>query len=144
MATNMKPIYAIGVVVLFVAVIGGAGYLLQPKADSESEVVARGGLHWHPTLEIYVQGEKMEIPANVGLGAVHLPMHTHEDLPIIHLEFSGLVNEQDLRLGNFFKNWGRDMRSFGPSMRMMVNGVENMQYETYIMRDGDKIELYYD
>ncbi len=86
----------------------------------------------------------MEIPQNIGLGAVHKPVHTHEDLPVIHLEFDGIVREEDAMLGEFFKNWGKDMRSLGTDMRMMVNGVPNTEFERYIMRDGDVIELHYD
>ncbi len=112
--------------------------------SSDPSVISRSGLHWHPTLTIYVKGEKFEIPQNIGLGAVHSPMHTHDDLPIIHLEYSGIVREKDAMLGQFFKNWGRDMRSFGTNMRMTVNGEENTEYENYIMRDGDKIELRYE
>ena len=101
-------------------------------------------MHWHPTLEIYVGDERVEIPRNLGLGAVHKPVHTHDDLPILHLEFNGTVREEDVMLGEFFKNWGKDMRSFGTNMRMTVNGVPNTEFEHYIMRDKDIIELRYD
>ncbi|PIR84036.1 hypothetical protein COU18_01360 [Candidatus Kaiserbacteria bacterium CG10_big_fil_rev_8_21_14_0_10_51_14] len=132
--------WIIGVVVLIVALIGWSKVL----QSSDPAVVAQGGIHWHPQLEIFVKGEKIEIPQNIGLGAVHKPMHTHDDLPIIHLEFGGVVREKDLMLENFFRNWGKDMRSFGANMRMTVNGVENTEFENYMMRDGDKIELRYD
>ncbi|HEY4522187.1 MAG TPA: hypothetical protein VJH91_00940 [Candidatus Paceibacterota bacterium] len=134
-------------VVGFIVLAGVALFLLPTPSGTRSNdpnVVATSGLHWHPELTIYVKGEKLEIPQNIGIGAVHQPMHTHDDLPIIHLEFSGVVKKQDLTLGQFFKNWGRDMRSFGKSMRMTVNGVENTEYERYIMKDKDKIELHYD
>jgi hypothetical protein len=133
-------------------IIGGATFALlvggvwwsQSLQGSDSEVLARGGLHWHPQLEMYVKGEKLEIPQNVGLRGIHRPVHTHEDLPLIHLEFGGVVRKEDVMLGEFFESWGKDMRSFGTSMRMMVNGVENTEYESYIMRDNDVIELQYD
>ena len=115
-----------------------------PPQNASASIVARTGLHWHPQIEMYVRGEKYEIPANMGLAGVHKPIHTHEDLPLIHLEFSGLVEEQDIMLGEFFKNWGRDMRSFGENVRMTVNGVENTDLERYIMRDGDQIRIDYD
>ncbi|MEK7201384.1 MAG: hypothetical protein AAB737_01990, partial [Patescibacteria group bacterium] len=67
-----------------------------------------------------------------------------EDLPIIHLEFEGLVKKQDITLGKFFTLWGKDMRSLGTTVRMMVNGVENTEYESYIFKEGDRVELYYD
>lgn len=114
---------------------------------NDPDIVATNGMHWHPALTMYVKGEKLELPPDMGLGAVHLPMHTHaEDSAqgIIHLEFPGIVRKDDIRLGRFFEIWGRDMRSFGENMRMAVNGKENTEYEKYVMRDGDKIELRYD
>lgn len=99
----------------------------------------------------------MEIPPNVGVGPAFSGMpgydptmgmaaiHTHEDLPLIHLEFmDGPVRKSDVALGRFFAVWGKDMRSFGENMTMTVNGAENTEYENYVMRDGDKIELHYD
>ena len=128
--------------------------------SADPNVVSQNGLHWHPTLEMYVKGEKVEIPQGVGLGGTHRPMHTHDDLPIIHLEFSGIVRKDDLKLGQFFKNWDKDMRSFGTNMlpsdergsteasrlnvRMTVDGVPNTEYENYLMGDGDRIELRYE
>ena len=95
-------------------------------------------------LEIYVKGEKLEIPESIGLGAVHQPMHTHDDLPVIHLEFTGVVREDDLVLGQFFKNWQRDISSLGTNMSMTVNGETNTEFENYVMGDGDRIELRYE
>lgn len=115
-----------------------------PSISNDPDVVAVGGMHWHPRLTITVGGSPVEIPQDVGIGAVHQPMHTHDDLPIIHLEFPGTVKKDDIRLGRFFEIWGKDMRMFGTNMRMMVNGVENTEYEGYIMRDNDVIELQYD
>ena len=135
---------AVGAIVLLI--IASMVILPSPKAidPNDPDVVAANGLHWHPQLAIYVKGEKIEIPQNIGIGAVPQPMHTHDDLPIIHLEFPALVRTQDIMLGRFFEIWGKDMRSFGTNMRMTVNGVENTEYENYSMRDGDKIELLYD
>ena len=145
-------------------VAGVAGALLiggvwwsQSLQSKDPDVIARGGIHWHPSLAIYVKGQPMQIPANIGIGQQYAgsngydpkmqmaAMHTHDDLPLIHLEFmSGPVRKEDATLGQFFKMWDKDMRSFGSNMRMTVNGKENTEYENYIMRDGDKIELHYD
>jgi len=145
--------------VVAVLLIGGTWWS-KSLQNADPNVISQNGLHWHSTLEIFVKGEKVEIPQGVGLGAVHLPMHTHDDLPIVHLEFSGVVKKDDLKLGQFFKNWDRDIRSFGTNMlpsdergsteasrlnvRMTVDGVPNTEYENYIMRDGDRIELRYE
>jgi len=137
----MKNALIIGSISL-ILLIGGSWWS-RSLSDSPG-VISRDGLHWHPMLEIYVKGEKLEIPENIGLGAVHQPMHTHDDLPVIHLEFSGVVHEKDLVLGQFFKNWGKDMRSFGRDMSMTVNGETNSEFENYEMKDGDRIELRYE
>ena len=114
--------------------------------NNDPDIVARGAFHWHPELTIYVKGEKQEIPSNIGLGAVHQPIHTHEDINkgIVHLEFQVSARKQEVTLGQFFKNWGKDIRSFGANMTMTVNGEENTEYENYVMRDKDKIELRYE
>ena len=134
-------------IVSSVVVIGGLTWLvsLQPKTP-ESDIISRNGFHWHPELTIYVKGEKQEIPENIGIGAVHQPIHTHDDSGqgIVHMEFQGLALKQDATLGQFFKNWDKDMQSFGTNMKMTVNGEENTEYENYVMGDKDKIELYYD
>ncbi|OGG57516.1 hypothetical protein A2853_04060 [Candidatus Kaiserbacteria bacterium RIFCSPHIGHO2_01_FULL_55_17] len=141
----MKPFFiAIGAVVILV--LAGAFVLPQPGGTgrTDPDVIADAGMHWHPMLEMYVKGEKIEIPQNIGIGAVHQPMHTHDDLPIIHLEFPGMVRTQDILLGRFFDIWGKDMGSFGTNMMMTVNGKENTEYGNYMMRDGDKIALRYE
>ena len=132
--------WIIGTVILIVGLFGWSKYL----QSNDPNTLARNGLHWHPELTIYVKGEKIEIPQNIGIGAVHQPMHTHDDLPIIHLEFSGVVKEKDATLGNFFRIWGKDIRSLGTNVKMTVNGKENMEFENYIMQDKDKIELRYE
>jgi len=110
------------------------------------DTLATNGLHWHSTLEIYMKGEKVEIPANIGLMGGHNPIHTHDEdstQGVIHMEFGGLVKKSDTRLGQFFNIWNKDIGSFGQNMKMTVNGIENVEFANYEMRDGDKIELRY-
>lgn len=138
----MKNILILGGIVL--ALLAGAAWLARSPTEEDSTTVSTNGLHWHPRLEIYVKGEQITIPPNTGLGAVHRPIHTHEDLPLIHLEFEGRVAEDDIMLGRFFEVWGNDMRSFGTNMKMTVNGVESTEFENYLMKDKDVIILQYD
>ena len=141
-------IFFIAITAIIVLVSAATFLLPKPSgtvSSDDQDVVARTGLHFHPTLAIYVKGVKQVLPANLGIvGSSMTAVHTHEDLPIIHLEFSGIVRKKDVMLGEFFKSWGKDMRSFGANVKMTVNGEENAEYENYIMRDGDKIELRYD
>ena len=125
-------------------------YIATMPPVPESDIISQNGFHWHPEITMYVKGVKKEIPANIGLpagmNAIHQPIHTHDDSDegIIHMEFDGRVLKENTTLGQFFKNWGKDMRSFGANMTMRVNGQENTKYENYLMQDKDKIELYYD
>ena len=135
---------AIGVLVVF----GLIGLKSQEPKDLEeninNQIISDNGIHWHPELEIYVKGERLEIPQNIGLIGVHSPMHTHEDLPVIHLEFGGRVTENDIKLGRFFKVWRKDFMEFGDTVTMTVNGEPNLELENYQMKDGDKVELRYE
>lgn len=135
---------AIGVLVVLSL---GAIFLL-PKQDrissNDPNVVSAGAFHWHPELVIYVKGEKQEIPQGIGLAGAHKPIHTHDDLPVVHMEFSGAARTDQVTLGMFFKNWGKDFYSFGQNVTMTVNGKENTEFENYQMKDGDKIELRYE
>ncbi len=137
-------------VAVLVVVIGGLIWLksISPTEEEiiseKGAILAEQGLHWHPELKIFVKGEEITIPENVGLGTVHNPIHTHEDLPIIHLEFNGVVYESDTELGKFFEVWNKDFMEFGPSVAMMVNGEPNTELQNYKMKDGDKIILNYE
>ncbi|MBI3337302.1 MAG: hypothetical protein HY005_01595 [Candidatus Staskawiczbacteria bacterium] len=139
-------LWSAGSILIFTIIGGLIWYVATRPPTLESDIISRTGLHWHPELAIYVKGEKQEIPENIGIGAVHQPIHTHDDSDqgIIHMEFQGLVRKQDAMIGHFFRNWGKDMRSFGANMKMTVNGEENTEYENYIMLDKDKIELHYE
>lgn len=121
--------------------------------SSENQIISRNGLHWHPQLEITVKGEKQEISADIGLGAIHNPVHTHDDTGIIHLEFSGLVSSDNVKLAKFFEAWGKRFDSEcifdfcnGPegTVQMFVNGKLSEEFENHLMRDGDKIEIRYE
>jgi hypothetical protein len=150
----MYKAIALGGAIVLLLLLGSLG--TRTLQGDDGSIVSRAGLHAHPTIEIYVKGERIGIPENVGVGPQYagLPtydtqmkmtaIHTHDDLPIIHLEFQGVVREEDLRLGSFFKIWGHDMREFGENMRMTVNGIQSLELEGYIMRDGDRIRIDYD
>lgn len=137
-----------GILVFTVAIITGAVVLLtkpEPKIPPE-QIIAKNGLHWHPKLTIYIKGEKQEIPTDIGLGAVHQPIHTHkEDYKdgVVHMEMSGVVTKEQTTLGNFFRIWGKDF-NFGGNPKMTVNGKENMDLNNYLMKNGDNIEIRYE
>lgn len=138
-------------IVIIATVVLAMGLIWWAKANQakeitspDSNVISMSGIHYHPALEIYVKGEKIEIPENIGLVGGHKPMHTHDDLPIVHLEFEAKVTKEDTRLGKFFEVWGKDFKEFGQNVTMTVNGESNTEYENYEMKDKDIIQLSYE
>jgi len=150
----MKNILIIGG--LAILLLAGGVWWSNSLQSSDPNIISTQGIHWHPQIEIYVKGEKQEISANIGIGPQYAStptfdqgmrmtaMHTHEPDGTIHFEFPAHVTREDTKLKNFFAIWGRDMMSFGSSVTMTVNGEENTELGEYEMKDGDKIELYYE
>ena len=157
-AVRKKTVKKISKIVLIVLLAAGSvGWLTwyivnQPKTP-ESEIISQSGIHWHPELIILIKGQKQEISANIGMGIAEKPIHTHDDMGVIHLEFSGLVKKDDIRLGKFFEIWGKKFNKdcifdqcsgAEGKLKMLVNGKENFDFENYIMRDGDKIKIVFE
>lgn len=73
---------------------------LQPLRE-EGQVV-----HLHQHLDIYVDGEKVTAPAQIGIdagGAFISDLHTHETDGILHVESP---TQRSFTLGQFFAVWG--------------------------------------
>lgn len=144
---------------LIIILLGLFGwYLVITFSVEEEDVVARGGIHIHPRMNIIIRGERLEIPAGIGLsgsgsqGPVS-PYHTHTINDSLHIEPQGLVTKEDIELERFFEAWGKDFNSEcifnncnGPDgqLKMFVNGEENFDFENYLLQDGDNIEIIYE
>lgn len=150
----------IGGITLATIIILVGGVFLLTKSENpnvpEDQVVVRAGLHWHPKVTVTIKGEKQEVPANLGLGAVHGKIHTHDQdnkEGVIHMEMQGIVTKDDTRLARFFQVWGKEFSakklfdktsSSDGTVKMLVNGKENTEFENYLMKDGDRIEVKYE
>jgi len=157
LSTETKIIGGIGLLTLAI-LVGGVFFLSKSENPSvpESEIVERNGFHWHPKLTVTIKGRKQEIPANLGIGAVHQEIHTHDQDAkdgVIHMEMKGVVTKDEIKLKNFFRVWGKEFSSTQifdkengeeGKVKMMVNGKENIDFKNYQMRDGDKIEVRYE
>lgn len=157
MTTERKVIG--GIIFLTIAILVGGVFFLSKGGNSSvpsDQVVASNGLHWHPKLTIYIKGQKQDIPANIGIGAVHQKIHTHDEDAkdgVVHMEMQGVVTKDDTKLGKFFTIWGKEFSSTqifdkkngaDGTVKMTVNGQENKDFENYLMKDGDKIEVRYE
>ena len=136
------------------------------ETQTDSDIISQGNIHWHPEFKIIIKGEEFTIPANVGLGTQYAQnplydsrmgmtnMHTHDGSGKIHWEvMQGPVKKGDVRFGNFFSVWEKTFNENcifdncnGPdgNVRMTVNGTENTEFENYLVKDGDKIEIIFE
>lgn len=143
-------------VIIAVATIifGGVYFLFWHQGGgasaSSEQVISKNGIHWHPTLSILIKGQEQNIPANIGLGTIHQPIHTHDESGKIHLEINGLVTGEETKLGRFFQIWGKQFNAScifefcngsEGRVKMRVNDQENGDFADYQMRDGDRIEI---
>lgn len=156
MRTDTKIILGISIFTL-VVIVGGIFLLSAGQKEINTvDVISKNGLHWHPRLSIFAKGEQKLLDDGIGLGAVHQPMHTHtEDFKegVMHMEMSGIVSKDDTKLAKFFQVWGKKFNSQcildqcateSGKLKMTVNGQESAEYENYLMKDGDKIEIRYE
>ncbi len=130
---------------------------------ADSETVSEQAIHWHPELTIIIKGQKQEIPANIGIGPQNADnafydgmmqmtdIHTHDNSGTLHWEvMTGPVKRGHVKLGAFFQIWGKTFNKDqildskngdGGTVKMTVNGQPNTEYENYIIKDKDKIEI---
>lgn len=144
-------IFIIGIViwVFSVSVKGGNACKTDPVTEINIGSHQNLALHTHAYLEIVINGVSREIPANIGIApGIMRPIHTHDNTGEIHME--GLCI-RDFKLGEFFQVWGKrfdsscifDFCTGNGTLTMSVNGKENMEFDSYIMRDKDEITIEY-
>lgn len=109
------------------------------------------GMHIHPELEIYLDGEKVAIAENIGVTpACMRSLHTHDDTGKIHVEYSKKI---DFQLGDFFAVWSMPFsqseildKKVGDTHKitMTVDGVASEEFEKLVLKDGQKIVIRYE
>lgn len=147
---KMKRIFIISGIVSVVglALLSLVWFIITKPPVLESEIISRNGIHQHITLTVKVLGQYQTIPDDIGSSATRMKsIHTHNTDSAIHLEFPGLVTRDDIRLGQFFKSWGKQFNDqcifdeCNGTLTMLVNGKLNYEFENYIMKDNDAIEI---
>lgn len=106
--------------------------------------------HIHPELSIFVNGEEISVPNNLGVTSVGMTaIHTHDEKSIIHVESP---IKKDFTLGDFFAVWGKDFSSTqlldktvdgNSEIIVTVNGKKVDTYENTVLLDKDKIVIHY-
>ncbi len=144
----------IGVTVLvFVAIVAGSVQTnknFTPAAQCVQHSTSLS-MHIHPVLEVYLEGQKVPIPANIGIDPSCMKaLHTHDDTGTIHIEYP---QQHDFVLGDFFENWGMAFSKDKlidktaddtHTITMTVDGQPSDEYENLVMKDAQKIVIRYE
>lgn len=106
--------------------------------------------HIHPNLTIIINGQKQEIPPNIGINVTCMnSIHTHEGGGVIHVESP---IQRDFTLSDFFAVWDKpfdsqNILSFqtddAHTIVVSVNGEIVDTFENTILRDKDDIVISY-
>ena len=106
--------------------------------------------HIHPHLEIVINGQKQEIPTDIGIvDGCMSSIHTHDSTGKIHVESP---EQRDFNLDDFFFIWGKafskdqilDAKADQTHVILItINGKESQDYEKTILRDNDQIVISY-
>jgi len=148
---KQKKRISYGLIALVLIGLVGWGILKMKATDEQFEFTApRSAIHWHPILQILIDGEETRIPQGIGMTGGHIPTHTHETDGTLHMENSK-PTKKTVTLGYFFEVWGKTFNEkciFNHCMdrgvlKMFVNGKENLEYDKYFMQDKDKIIIEY-
>ena len=108
--------------------------------------------HLHPKLALYANGERIQIPVNIGIdpakpGNQMASLHTHETDGTIHVE-----GMSDVTLGQFFEIWGVPFSAneLGPYkadgdtvLRMWVDGKPSREFGQLKLADGQETVIAY-
>ena len=107
--------------------------------------------HIHPHLEILINGEREEIPANIGVRPICMnALHTHDTSGTIHVESP---EQRDFTLADLFAVWDKPFNQnqildhktdSQHAIKETVNGKEVFDYENTILNDGDQIVITYE
>ncbi|MBN80382.1 MAG: hypothetical protein CMJ70_09590 [Planctomycetaceae bacterium] len=125
-----------------------------------------GSFHIHAQLNLFANGERIEIPDDLGVDATGIisPIHTHDPDNRLHLHnVNGEALDDFLTLGDFFDTWRTNAGLPGNNpdailtanqlmthevddehaLKMFVNGQEVNDFQEYKIHEGDNITVVY-
>ncbi len=147
-----KKILTYLILIFLLAFVGYFIFILITGEKAES--YTKGSVHWHSRLKVFICGEEIKMPAPKGEHHVGLPLlHTHEDR-LIHIE--GIVwKPGDITLGKYMEAIGKNFKDNellekgngascnGKSgkVKLLVEGVENIELTNYVIKNDEDYEL---
>lgn len=132
----------------------------KPQTDGLPDRVKAAGFppvgdesyHVHALLSVYVDGEQVPVPTNIGIdpsSGYHSPLHTHTPDGVIHFEAD---NPSPFTLQQVFTMWGVDftagrLGAYTPqgdkTLHVYVNGDPVDDPVSYEIREGDNVVVAY-
>ena len=107
---------------------------------------AGGAEHAHVNLRVFVEGERIPVPIDIGLdGDSRAPLNTRDDEGVIHV---GSQDPRDFTLGEFFDVWGVRLNSTcvggycatgGERLQVFVDGEEVTGNEREVALDDGTV-----
>lgn len=120
----------------------------------------------HAWLTIYVDSQRVDIPANIGLTSADVllsDVHTEDDSGELIVESMSGGTVGDVTLGDFFQTWRTlggaagnnlsatfsstelmgNLADVDSSVQMFVNGHVSTDYDSYVLQNNDEIVLAY-
>ncbi len=145
-------------VIIFVLLVIGLFELskyLRPHSADEAKWLAAGvecspmegeAEHFHPHLDIFVDGVQEKVPAEIGITSTCLAeIHTHDqtgdDVGKIHIESPHAG--KPFTFGQFFVVWGKTIERDGYDVSMTVNGTPSTELGNLKLEDLQQIVLNY-
>jgi hypothetical protein len=105
-------------------------------------------VHYHAHLDVFYDGNRVEVPANVGIDydAQRIsPMHTHSPSGVIHIEAN---KDEKFTLGQFLTEWGVKARGgciadkCGNDVNIFVNGsIQDESPTGHVIKADTEIAL---
>ena len=132
-------------IIILVAMLGGSvAYAIIAAVPSSNQVQP----NWGAQIAIVIFNEQYPIPADIGVtNQTTAKVFTTSSDGIIYK-----IGTEDVMLKDFFDEWGQKFNSTcildycnneNSSMRMYVNNKESMDYELYVIKNGDFILIDY-
>ena len=140
------------IVVSIVVFYGVRNVLCSSKAPGEINLYKSHGFRNLESVDvsISVKGTELSIPADIGRGDKLLrPLHTDDESGRIIIESEC---GRDFTLGDFFRIWGKNFNrscvmdycdDANNTIKMLVDGDQNNDYDNLILRNGQKISIIY-
>lgn len=116
-----------------------------PKLSMEG-----AAMHIHQNVSIFIDGERVSVPQNIGIAGFFSPIHTHDATGIVHVEAPFVA---DFSLGHFFDVWGVRFtnecigtycENESKQLRVYVNGEEYTgDFRTLTLKSHDVYAIVY-